>query len=63
MDGAIKGLAWYTIVLFIFIIVNLATSIGKTMTFNPLICVVNIMVTIPVVALAILVLIRMRRRD
>ena len=63
MDRAIKGLAWYTVVLFIFVVVNMTTSIGQAMTINLLICMVNIIVFIPVVALGILVLIRIKRRD
>ncbi len=64
MDRAIKVLAWYTAILvFLDIIVTVAIIGQPAETVTPLVAVLTIILSAPIVALAILVLIRMRRRD
>jgi len=63
MNIAIKVLAWYTLVIVVVSAVNviLATINGRPVTYTPLICVVNLILLVPMVAFGILVIIRMRR--
>jgi len=63
MDRAIKALAWYTaIYVFISLIVGIFL-IGQSVVWTPLMQAGAVGTGLPTIALAILVLIRIRRRD
>jgi len=62
MNKAIKVLCWWTIVIHIFSMASLVLSSGQSVEFTPLMSILNIALGIPIIALAILVLIRIRHQ-
>ena len=60
MDNVIKGLAWYTLVALLVIIVSEIAQIGQVVKITITIAAVATILLAPCIALAVLVLIRKR---
>jgi O-antigen ligase len=58
MDNVIKGLAWYTLVALLVIIVSEIAQIGQVVKLTTTIAAVATILLVPCIALAVLVLIR-----
>ena len=60
MNKAIKGLAWYTLVAILVIIVSEIAQIGQVVKITTTVALLAIILLAPCIALAVLVLIRKR---
>ena len=62
MDRAIKGLAWYAVIMIIISLALTASQIGARVVFTSMMVAINAIALAPVLALGILILVRMRRK-